>query len=181
MFAAIVLTVLGVFAQAVFEPVPGLLLMEALELPGGNIANGIALDPALAALGKDWKYRDKPKRQTGRKLASEAELAERLMPMYPSIIRLAQQLAVDCGNECWTAMVERKLGNKDVLRISFLGRSRDTLKVNLIAFDQGGQAARRWRREMLRDLQQEATYFVTDNGAYRVRRLGRVFRIEEIR
>ena len=163
------------------ELVPGLLLMDAISLPSGNLAIGMNFPDVLGVLGAGWKYRDKPKRYTSEKLTSEAETVQRLMPMYPASVRKAQQLAVDCGRECWISMVEKPLGRRDVLRIVFIGKVKTEQRVHYMVFDQGGSAIRRWRRSTMRDLRQEATYFVTDDGTYRVLREGNLFRIEEIR
>lgn len=162
------------------EPVPGLILPEELELPQGKIILGSLHDEAVAALGSGWKFKDKPKRYTGAKLASQADLVEQFAPMYPRMVELARKAAVDCGQECWMELLEVKIGKQDAVRLSLMGPSKEKMSVYMIVLDQGGMAMRAWRREMLKDLRQDTNYFVTDNGTYRIRRLGRVYKLEHI-
>ncbi len=162
------------------ELVPGFSVSNQMEVEGRHLEAGMSMADALAALGSDAKIFMKPKRTSTAKLLAENSRAETLAPMMPGVTEFGRRMAEACG-DCWIGSLVKRIGKHDQVRVALMGPDRDSLRVWALFLDHDNALAQRWRSQFMADLKQQATYFVTEDGTYRVSRVLNTIRIERVK
>jgi hypothetical protein len=159
--------------------VPGFLVAERLEFEGRLIERGFNRSQVLAALGKEARTFQKPKKYTTEKLLSENELVASLAPMFPRMIELADGMARRCG-QCWVEGLSLKFGKADEVRVMLMGSDKENVAVQYVVIDHGRAVMNSYRRQFLKDGFEGARYYVTEGGTWRVAERNAIIKIERL-
>jgi hypothetical protein len=162
------------------ELVPGFSVSNQMDVEGRHLEAGMSMADAMTALGSGAKVFMKPKHTSTEKLLAENARAEALAPMMPGVTEFGRRMAEACG-DCWIGSLVKRLGKHDQVRVALMGPDRDSLRVWALFLDHDNALAQRWRSQFMADLKQQATYFVTEDGTYRVSRVLNTVRIERVK
>lgn len=161
------------------EVVPGFYFIERVDLSGGNLGVGDSKDSLLRAAGPGLRLARKPKKYTTEKLLREMDLARSLAPQFPTVFAKFSLIAEACG-VCTVENWEFALGKKDKLTFMVMTPETGAAQVALISLDRDRALMRTWRTMAIEDGLHGGTYFVSDDGTFRILRYGSTFKIERM-